>query len=58
MDRLKSKVAWASLFSLIVFVLKNYFNYELPLADDLINLILVTATAFGIWNDPTNRKEF
>lgn len=57
-SRWSSKFAWASLFSLILFVLKNYFNFELLEGDKLIDLILVTATAFGVFNNPTDKNKF
>jgi uncharacterized membrane protein len=57
-NRLKSKTAWASLITLLIFVAKTYFNYELPEADTLINLLLVVTSAFGIWNNPSDSEKF
>lgn len=54
----KSKTAWVSVLSLILFVAKTYFNYELPEADKLIELILLVATSFGIWNNPERSDKF
>lgn len=57
-SRFRSKIVWTSIFSLIIFVLKNYFGYEIPKVDEFIDLILVLATVLGVFNNPTNKEEF
>jgi uncharacterized membrane protein len=56
--RWRSKIAWGAVLALILFVLKTYFGYELPEGDRLIELILLTASALGIFNNPTSKEEF
>ena len=57
-SRFRSKVVWTSTATLIIFVLKNYFNIEIPKVDELIDLLLVLATVIGVFNDPTNKEGF
>ena len=51
-SRWRSKAAWMAALSLILFVSKTYFGYEIPEGDRFVDLILLVATAFGIWNNP------
>ena len=57
-NRFKSKVAWISTLTLITFILKNYMDLEIQNVDKLIELILVTATAWGIFNNPEKKGEY
>lgn len=57
-SRYKSWALWLSVASLIAFVSKVYFNYEIPQFDKLVNLILVVLTGFGILNNPTEKNNF
>lgn len=57
-NRFKSVMAWSALGALIVFVLKQYFNIEIPDADFLIDSILGVLVIFGILNNPTNSNKF
>jgi uncharacterized membrane protein len=57
-NRFKSKLAWASLLALLVFILKTYFNIQIAEADKLIDLLLMTATGLGIFNNPTNGEGY
>lgn len=57
-SRFRSKVAWTSVLALIVFIVKNYTNIEIPEIDKLVELILVVATALGIFNNPTTTDKF
>lgn len=57
-ERWRSKVAWASLFSLIVLVLKQFFDVEVDRADELIDLLLLVFTGFGVFNNPTNKTGY
>ena len=54
----KSKYFWLAIVSLVIFVLKTYFNYEIPKVDELINLVLVALSALGIWNDSGNAESW
>jgi uncharacterized membrane protein len=56
--RWKSKAAWVSALSLILFVAKTYFNIDIVEGDKLVDLILITLSAFGIWNNPTDKEGF
>ena len=51
-SRFRSKTAWVAMFMLVLFVLKTYFKIEITESDKLIELILITGTALGIWNNP------
>ncbi len=51
-NRFKSWPLWTSIFALVVFCLKMYFGYELPGADQLINLVLPVVVGLGIVNNP------
>lgn len=57
-NRLRSKFLWASMLSLGLFVAKTYFNIDIPQGDKLADLILVTLSAAGIFNNPTNGEGF
>ena len=57
-SRFRSKYAWTALISLIIFVLKTYFDIELRNSDQLVNLLLIAASAFGIFNNPTDSDKF
>jgi uncharacterized membrane protein len=54
-SRWKSKAAWISLVSFILLVLKLVFKIEIPYADVLVNALFAVLTAFGIWNNPTEK---
>lgn len=41
-----------AMVTLVLFVLKTYFKVEIPEADKLLELLLITGTALGIWNNP------
>jgi len=57
-NRFKSWGLWLSVASLVTFVSKTYIGYEIPQADELVNLILVTLTGFGILNNPSDGDKF
>ena len=62
-NRLRSKAAWLTVAALIGFVLGNYGLYDaIGLTNEtyqtLVNLIFASATAFGIFNDPTTSNHF
>jgi uncharacterized membrane protein len=53
-SRIRSKLAWTTTISLILFMLKTYFKVDIPNIDQLVDLILLELTVIGIFNDPTN----
>lgn len=57
-SRWRSKPLWVASFSLIGFVLKTYFDYEIPKYDILIDMILLVLTLAGIFNSSTDSKNF
>jgi len=57
-NRLKSWTVWLATATLIAFVTKVYFSYEIPDWDKLVNLILLVLTEFGILNNPTVKNRF
>ncbi len=63
MNRLRSPVAWAAFVALVLFVLKT-FNLLAPIGlsedsfKELTALIFAALTAFGIFNNPTNKDSF
>jgi len=57
-NRLRSKVVWTSTATLIIFILKNYLEIEIPKVDELIELILILATVLGIFNNPTDKERW
>lgn len=56
-NRLKSPVLWISLFTLITFVLKTYFDVEIEQKDVLIDLIMSVLIGFGVLNNPTRKDK-
>lgn len=57
-NRFKSWALWLSVAALIGFIVKTYFNYEIPQFDTLVNLVLVVLAGFGIINNPTDSQNF
>lgn len=57
-NKFKSPVVWATLATLAAFVLKTYFNYEIPQFDQLIVLVFAALMAFGILNNPDDKNNF
>jgi hypothetical protein len=57
-SRWKSPVAWASVFTLVIFVLKQYFNVEIGEADKLLELILLAGAGAGIFNNPESKDHY
>jgi hypothetical protein len=51
MNKLRSKKAWTATAMLLFFILKNYFDYEIPNFDGLLDLLLFTGTTWGIWRN-------
>ena len=57
-SRLRSKCAWISVISLAIFIGKNYFDVEVAQVDKLVEMVLVTATALGIFNNPKDKDNY
>lgn len=57
-NRLRSKVAWMAVLALVYFVTKTWFGFEIPGWDNFVILLAAAATAFGVFNDPTNPAGF
>ena len=57
-SRWRSKPLWIATFSLIGFVLKNYFDIDLPKYDTTVEMVLLVLTLAGIFNSSTDAKNF
>ena len=57
-NRFRSKVVWTSTATLIIFILKNYLNIEIPKVNELVDLVLVLATVLGVFNNPCDKENF
>lgn len=62
-NRFLSKAAWVAVAALIGFILGNYGLYDkIGLTNEsyqtLVNLIFSALAAFGIFNNPTDEKNF
>lgn len=56
-NRLKSWPLWLAIASLVVFAGKTFFDVEIgDTVDTAMNLLLPILIAFGVVNDPTNKK--
>lgn len=56
-NRLKSWPLWLAIASLVVFAGKTFFDVEIgDTVDTMMNLLLPILIAFGVVNDPTNKK--
>lgn len=47
-----------AVISLVLFILKTYYKIELPEADTLVDLILTTMIALGVFNNPTDKERY
>ena len=62
-NRYRSPVAWATVASLVLLILKNYnLLPALNMTDEVFNkmtdLIFAVLVSFGIFNDPTSRDKY
>ncbi|WP_294185058.1 phage holin [uncultured Clostridium sp.] len=60
-NRFKSKAAWVAAAALMLFILKTYgllapIGFTEESYKELTTLIFAVLTAFGIFNDPTNKE--
>ncbi len=57
-ERLKSPVLWLSCLALLAFVTKTWFGFEIPQFDTFAELFLAVLVAFGVVNNPTDKRHF
>lgn len=57
-SRYKSKPAIIAIISLVLFIIKNYVNIDIPVSDELIELILGVLIAFGVYNNPLDKEHY
>lgn len=59
-NRLKSKVFWVGIVSIVALVGKTFGWYELPegVADTAANVVLTVLGMFGVANNPTSPDKF
>ena len=59
MERFKSWALWTAIASLVVFCVKEFVGVDISgTVDGLLNVLLPVLVAFGIVNNPTDRKNF
>ena len=59
MERFKSWALWTAIAALVVFCVKEFAGVDISGAvDGLLNVLLPVLVAFGIVNNPTDRKNF
>ncbi len=57
-ERLKSPVLWLSCLALVAFVCKAWLGLEIPQFDTFAELVLAVLVAFGVVNNPTDKRHF
>ena len=59
MERFKSWALWTSMAALIVFCVKEFAGMDISeTVNGLLDVLLPVLVAFGIVNNPTDRKNF
>lgn len=58
LERFKSPVVLTTLAALIAFVAKDWLGFEIPSWDKFVELLMAFMLAFGLLNNPENRKGF
>ena len=59
MERFKSWALWTAIAALVVFCVKEFAGVDISdTVDGLLNVLLPVLVAFGIVNNPTERKNF
>lgn len=57
MERFKSWALWTAIAALVVFCVKEFAGIDISgTVDGLLNVLLPVLVAFGIVNNPTDRK--
>ena len=54
-NRLRSPILWVGVASLLALVLKEWFGYEIPAFDAIVDSVLAVLAMIGVINDPTNK---
>ena len=54
-NRLRSPILWVGVASLLALILKEWFGYEIPALDSIVNSVLAVLAMIGVINDPTNK---
>lgn len=58
MERFKSWALWTAIAALVVFCVKEFAGVDISTTvDGLLNVLLPVLVAFGIVNNPTDRKK-
>ena len=59
MERFKSWALWTAIAARVVFCVKEFAGVDISsTVDGLLNVLLPVLVAFGIVNNPTDRKNF
>ena len=59
MERFKRWAWWTAIAALVVFCVKEFAGVDISgTVDGLLNVLLPVLVAFGIVNNPTDRKNF
>lgn len=59
MERFKSWALWTAIAALVVFCVKEFAGVDISdTVNGLLNVLLPVLVAFGIVNNPTDRKNF
>ena len=59
MERFTSWALWTAIAALVVFCVKEFAGVDISgTVDGLLNVLLPVLVAFGIVNNPTDRKNF
>ncbi len=59
LQRFKSWAVWLSIGALVVFCVKEFVGVDIShTVDGLLNVLLPVLVAFGIVNNPTDKKNF
>jgi len=54
-NRLRSPILWIGVASLLTLVLKEWFGYEIPAFDSILDSVLGVLALIGVVNNPTNK---
>ena len=57
-NRARSWAVWTTLAALVTFVSKQWIGWEIAGWDEFATLLIALLLAFGILNNPDNRREF
>lgn len=59
LNRFKSWAVWLSIGAFVVFCVKEFTGVDISgTVDNLLNVLLPLLVAFGIVNNPTDKKHF